>query len=422
MLMRKASCTGGFRAGGLFGADRRKAEDTGYGKDMVRKMGAEEKTVETKSDSMRQEYAFAPDVKLKECKYCRVMIPSKARICPNCKTTLKSYAFWKAAAAVLTIVLIGGAGYLFLAHEGILNDFAVAAWMGQKEPSKEAFAVTSVETPETAAAAKSVESAVAGAGAGDGALKEVSVDADTAAVVQAAESAWVPTVAEETERKEQESGSKEAAEPAAEKPDARDKEETTEKPDARDKEETTEKPDAVEKPETAADSDVAEKPEAAENSDVTEKPDARDKEETTEKPDAVEKPEAADSDAAEKPDADEAAFRTACVNVAYKALLREQEEYLGKAIMLETRVICLVEGGLFDDNTYYLCVAEEKNDIERYYIIRDDRKADTTFVLEGDILTVYGQLFGNCKLPANLIETRPTVPAVSMLYCDLSGE
>ncbi|MDE6738548.1 MAG: hypothetical protein K2K07_05605, partial [Lachnospiraceae bacterium] len=117
-------------------------------------------------------------------------------------------------------------------------------------------------------------------------------------------------------------------------------------------------------------------------------------------------------------DVNEAAFRADCVWRDYKELLRN-EDYLGTAVWLEAEVICPVEGGLFDENIYYLCMAEESNGIERYYIIRDDRAEEQLLILEGDVLTIYGRLFGNCKLPASLIETRPTVPAISMLSCDL---
>lgn len=58
----------------------------------------------------------------------------------------------------------------------------------------------------------------------------------------------------------------------------------------------------------------------------------------------------------------------------------------------------------------------------RYYVVRDDRETDDTLILEGDMLTVYGQLFGTCEIPADLVETMPTVPAISMLYYDLTGE
>ncbi len=127
-----------------------------------------------------------------------------------------------------------------------------------------------------------------------------------------------------------------------------------------------------------------------------------------------------DRESTETADKDETAFRADCVQVDYKTLLRKQQEYLDTALMIEAQVVCQVDGGLFDDNTYYLCVTEERSGIKRYYIIRDDREADDTLILEGDTLTIYGRLFGDCKIPAKLIETRPTVPALSMLYYDLT--
>lgn len=420
--MRKASCTGESHAGGLFGADK-KVEDSDDGKGMVIKMGAQqetaENTVEIKNDSMRQEYTFAPDVKLKECKYCRVMIPDKARICPNCKTTLKGNILGKIA-AVLAVVFVGGACYCFLAYQGILPASAVPSWLAQKKPSETVAAVTLVETPEIAAGAKPVETSAVAAETGNGTPKEGFVDADTAAVVQAAEDAWVPSGAEKPEQKEQENGSRETAKPVDEgdavsgeagdengsKPGTADKDGSDEESGTKERtEDKTEDSGPAEVKTDAADMDEADKDAASKEAFLSEEENAEDGRVIP-----------------EEADADEAAFRTACEPAAYKALLREQEEYLDEAIMLEVQVVCQVDGGLFDDNTYYLCVAEEKDNIERYYIIRDNRESDETFILEGDFLTVYGQLFGNCKLPANLIDTRPTVPAVSMLYCDLSEE
>lgn len=358
----------------------------------------EEKTIEVKGDSIRQEYAFASDVKLKECKYCRVMIPKKARICPNCKMILKNHTFLKMAATLVVIALIGGGGYCLSAYWGLLPDSMVPVWIVRQEPAEPVLEVTTVETPEIAAEAKTVETVEVAAGAKPlEASKPVDVvetvepmeateaetvePAEAAAGVETVEPAWVPTVAEEQEVKETNDSSKETVKPAENKTD------TTDKKEAVDKEET-------DKEETEEDNSVADAVD-------------EDQEEMKIPADA---------------DKDETAFRTDCERVGYKSLLREQQDYLDEAIMLEAEVICMVDGGLFDENTYYLCMAEEKNGIERYYIIRDDRKTDETFILEGDFLTIYGQLFGNCKVPANLIETRPTVPAVSMLYCDLAGE
>lgn len=455
--MRKASCTGQSHAGGLFGADK-KVEDSDDGKGMVIKMGAQqetaENTVETKNDSMRQEYTFAPDVKLKECKYCRVMIPDKARICPNCKTTLKGN-IWGKIAAMLAAVFVGGACYCFLAYQGILPAFAVPSWLAQKKPAEAVAAVTLVETPEIAAGAKPVEPTEVAAETGKGATKEGSVDTDTAAVVQAAEDAWAPSGEKKPEQKEQDNSGREAAKPTEEtdketdtnsgttdrdenetKSGTADKDGNGTKSGTADKDEDDTKSETADKDGNDTKSGVSDIDEEEEKSGASDKEAAgaksreADEDDTDAKTDAadIDKDDAAartdttDKEADVKGETDEAAFRTACEPVAYKALLREQEEYLDEAIMLEVQVVCQVEGGLFDDNTYYLCVAEEKNNIERYYIIRDNRESDETFILEGDILTVYGQLFGNCKLPANLIDTRPTVPAVSMLYCDLSEE
>lgn len=360
-----------------------------------------EKTVEVKSDSVRQEYAFASDVKLKECKYCRVMIPKKARICPNCKMILKNYTFLKVVAAFIVIVLIGGGCYCLSAYWGLLPDSAVPVWIAQRKPAEPVLAVTTVEAPETAAGAKTVETT------------------EVAAMTETEEPVWVSTAAEETEDGENNNGSSETAKPTDSKTDAADKEEAVDKTGDSDKDNLNEKTDAADREEPEEEAAVTDRDSVDDQTDAEDADDADETEEETEPADKT------DTDAELIPanaDEDEAAFRTDCEQVAYKSLLREQEEYLDEAIMLEAEVVCMVDGGLFDDNTYYLCAAEEKNGIERYYIIRDDRAVDETFILEGDILTIYGQLFGNCKLPANLIETRPTVPAVSMLYCDLYEE
>ena len=65
--------------------------------------------------SMNQTYGFAPDAKLKECKHCRVMIPKKAKICPNCKMRVKMGWLKKLLLILFLLVIIGaavcGAGY-----------------------------------------------------------------------------------------------------------------------------------------------------------------------------------------------------------------------------------------------------------------------------------------------------------------------
>ena len=156
--------------------------------------------------------------------------------------------------------------------------------------------------------------------------------------------------------------------------------------------------------------------------------DSRLKENTAKKDGSLTEEEAADTEkqetavSAKDMDRQEQEYREECTTVSYKAMLRDTESCLDMALTMEVQVVCQVNGGLFDDNIYYLCKAEDGNNITRYYIVRDDREADDTLILEGDMLTVFGQLFGTCRIPADLIETRPVVPAVSMLYYDLTGE
>lgn len=114
-------------------------------------------------------------------------------------------------------------------------------------------------------------------------------------------------------------------------------------------------------------------------------------------------------------------FRNLCQKVSYKALLRQQDIYLHTGVTVELTVLKQVDGGLFDDNIYYLCTAQEDG-VQRYYIVRDDRKDDDWLILEGDVLRIYGQLFGNCKVPAEMVPSQPTVPALAMSYYELLEE
>ena len=352
-------------------------------------MAQTEQAAEAKSDSMRQAYTFAADVKLKECRYCCVMIPKKARICPNCKKVLRKNIWGRALAAVLVIAVIGAGGYGLCAYLGWLPDSAVPVWMARRKPSEAVLAVTTVETAENAAGAKPVETTEVAAAmemTGNAAAKEEKPDGNE-------------TIEQNGD-----------AELAAENMTLRD-------------DETTEKAAAAQETddETEVDADngeTADREEAkadADNSETANREEAKASDET------AASDEEQDKAFPEEMDENEAAFRADCVRRGYKELLRNQD-YLGTAVWLEAEVVCQVDGGLFDENIYYLCMEEESGGIERYYIIRDDRASDQTLILEGDMITVYGRLFGNCKLPASLIETRPTVPAVSMLCWDLTDE
>lgn len=416
-----------------------------------------EQTAAAKSDSMRQEYAFAADAKLRECKYCRVMIPKKAKICPNCKMVLKKYMGVKAAVAVLVVVT---AGYGLSAYAGLLPDYAVPAWM-EKKPSEPVLSVTTVEAPETAAGAQIVEPV-------DVAVAADPLQPDTAEAEPEERIAWsvndMTDVEPESEnalsltvgqdileaakapngnenavkdigsdsKEDEESGKIEttgntAERVKAETDDGKIAEHDSEETEAVDNTTGRDSAEAEENNKTAVrDSEetgttgnaAGSNNEEPKESDRTTTRGGKEPETTDNSTDTEEEQDDPAGAFSEDLDVNETAFRADCVRRDYKELLRN-EDYLGTAVWLEAEVICQVDGGLFDENIYYLCMEEDSSGIERYYIIRDDRAEDQLLILEGDVLTIYGRLFGNCKLPASLIETRPTVPAISMLSCDL---
>lgn len=416
-----------------------------------------ERAAAAKSDSMRQEYAFAADAKLRECKYCRVMIPKKAKICPNCKMVLKKYMGVKAAAAVLVVVT---AGYGLSAYAGLLPDYAVPAWM-EKKPSEPVLSVTTVEAPETAAGAQIVEPV-------DVAVAADPLQPDTAEAEPEERIAWsvndMTDVEPESEnalsltvgqdileaakapngnenavkdigsdsKEDEESGKIEttgntAERVKAETDDGKIAEHDSEETEAVDNTTGRDSAEAEENNKTAVrDSEetgttgnaAGSNNEEPKESNRTTTRDGKEPEITDNSTDTEGEQDDPAGAFSEDLDVNETAFRADCVRRDYKELLRN-EDYLGTAVWLEAEVICQVDGGLFDENIYYLCMEEDSSGIERYYIIRDDRAEDQLLILEGDVLTIYGRLFGNCKLPASLIENRPTVPAISMLSCDL---
>ena len=491
-------------------------EREGAAIEMTQQEAAEKNTAENREDSIRREYGFAPDVKLKECRFCCVMIPKKAKVCPNCRMSLKRHWFRNLVAAVFAVAVIGGGGYYLSEHWGIMKDAVASVWRAQNGSAVPVMSVTTVDTAEMAAGAAVVEpaevtslseaesgqtvdlvqaaestgnqtdhesktaNAVNTANTGNQ-TEALSGKAEQAAGTEGKEEPESSTDAESsvsTDRKtnaermkETEDGadpensldaeevssrksatdggdgkSTEAAAGGAEdekdagtREDSEDREDSETRKDTENTGRSEEQKDVEDKTDHSVDEETAAENEAVssaaqnaeKNGDETDRngtADSRSKENTAKKDGGLTEEESADTEkqetavSAKDMDRQEQEYREECTTVSYKAMLRDTENCLDMALTMEVQVVCQVNGGLFDDNIYYLCKAEDGNNIMRYYIVRDDREADDTLILEGDMLTVFGQLFGTCKIPADLIETRPVVPAVSMLYYDLTGE
>lgn len=372
-------------------------EKTGI--EMTQQDAAVKNATENREESIRREYDFAPDVKLKECRYCRVMIPKKAKVCPNCRMGLKRYWFRNLMAAVVVVIVIGVGGYYLSEHWGIMKDAVASVWRAQDDSAVPVVSVTTVDTTRMAAGATTVENA------------EVT-NLSEAEPEKAAEAADRIEVQSNTHKAE--IADTEAAEEEKSTKDGQDTEAAEEEKSTEDGQNTG-AAESQKTTENGKDTEAAEDQKSME-----ERLDTGAADEATE--DAGDAKSPGTAAYAKSMDRQEREFREKCALVGYKSLLRDTEEYLDTALMVELQVVCQVNGGLFDENIYYLCKTEDGNNIVRYYIVRDDRETDDTLILEGDILTVFGQLFGTCKIPADLLETRPTVPAVSMLYYDLTGE
>lgn len=334
---------------------------------------AENERKEEMKEQMNQSYGFAPDIKLKECKYCRVLIPKKAKICPNCKMRLKkrwlrNFFLLMLLLAVIALGVAGGYYYFYVYQVPAATSVAVISGYESEDNSGEI-------------------------------IKEDNVAKETDIVAEAQEekqeTEFVAPV-EEVDAEKAENGQNNEQEITMEE-----------------EKDTPDEESADEADETILDS--SEQDNVEQNNEETIAINLPLQMQESESQEIAE-------EAGQETDKDVESFKESCEQVSYKAMLRQTEDYLNTPLMIEVTVVAQIDGGLFDENIYYLCVEEDKNGIDRYYIIRDDRTEDTMLILEGDVLCIYGTLFDRCILPADVIKTRPVVPAIAMRYCELLEE
>lgn len=327
----------------------------------------------------KKEYPISEDEELKACRYCRVMIPKTAKVCPNCRKRLKKK--WPGIFLLLCLLAACAAGVcyyitVYSVTKSVIGDIEVVQSAEDSQPMEE----EPMMGNEPAAGNELEETTV------------VTADTETNDTVQIENLPEISAVLEEPTDAESEMSDGLMAGVEIE-------EEVEESS-------VTEKEDELEN-----DSEVEEESELVENDDEADA--------------ALESGSDPEDRMVEMTDISiytEEEFRDMCGRVDYKKLLRSQELYLDAAVTETLTVIEQVDGGLFDENIYYLCRREDEQGITRYYIIRDDREDDAVPILEGDALRVYGQLFGSCKLPGYLVKTQPVVPALTMVYYDLLEE
>ncbi len=437
-----------------------------------------------------QEYRFPEEAELKECRYCQVMIPKTAKVCPNCRKRQKR----NPAGFFLLLFLIAACGagvyyylsvYLPVYKTGVGEAVESVKVMEEEESGQLTETVQNVEgeqseeakqnaesgkTAETEQSAESGKAAETEQNVENGKTAETEQDAENGQSVEAewnAESGQsagtmqsdengtyggtvVPVDSlldiqpfaekEDEAEKESEAGIADEAEKESKAgtadesgkksktgyADEAEKELKAGTADESEKESKNGKSDAPEKESKNGNRFEPETENEIENDSEDEKENDTDQKEDDRKV-LLENTDNVDAeiviiDVTEVSDYTEEEFRSLCRRVDYKKLLRSQETYLNAAVMEELTVMEQVDGGLFDENIYYLCRREDGQGITRYYIVRDDREENDTPILAGDVIQVYGQLFGSCKLPGYLVKEQPLVPAVTLVYFDLLEE
>lgn len=399
----------------------------------------------------KQEYSFPEDAELKACRYCQTMIPKTARICPNCRKRLKKNWLGIFLCICLLAACAAGACYYITVYsvtrpvsgsvEVVQSEEAVQDVAEERKP-EEGIA----EGNEQTAGSETVEENAAGT---DGTGTDAAVQIENLPEIPAALGGPADSETEKNDGLMADIETEEEAEKKAESG----KDGELEKDSEPEKDGEAENGSGRETDGEAENGSEPEKDGGAESGSGLEKGNESGKDDKTmtergaESEDAAEEKDRAGmmADGGVDDEADtesesgdnladgtvkitdmseytEEEFRDSCKRVDYKKLLRRQELYLNAAVTEELTVIEQVDGGLFDENLYYLCKREDEQGITRYYIIRDDRGEGAEPILEGDVLRVYGQLFGSCKLPGYLNRTQPVVPALTMIYYDLLEE
>lgn len=351
----------------------------------------EEAKAEDKNNVHFAGFQVEDGTKMKACKYCRVMVPKSAWICPNCKMKIRRHWGRLLAGILFVALLAGGTAYLILTENG--NALMVSAGLTSKAGN------AGTETATVAEPQEDKTAQTGNAQTGEKTETDTAVDGTTEAQTQQAlgdVSKLASAIKLETA-----------------KADSKEKDQTSAQQDAAAGEDMIEEAFAI----TPAD---GEETGASDQSDKAETETQKSAETNAEGETAESDGESADAVQDVDPAAySEADFKALCETIDYRSLMRGAQEYDGQCLKVEAEILEQIDGGLFDDNSYYLAAAKDAKGITRYYILRDDRGEDALPLFEGDTVLVYGQMFATCVPKSSELAADREVPAVTMVYLDL---
>lgn len=117
-------------------------------------------------------------------------------------------------------------------------------------------------------------------------------------------------------------------------------------------------------------------------------------------------------------------FISSCIEIPYKNLARNPDDYVGEHIVLTVKVTQVMQGGLFDSNEYYRVYTNDEYDmwLGDEYFMYDDRVENDMKLLQDDIIKVYGEFSGTTTVTRALTGTKEDVPAFKAVYVELLEE
>lgn len=118
-------------------------------------------------------------------------------------------------------------------------------------------------------------------------------------------------------------------------------------------------------------------------------------------------------------------LKNLCEEIPYKDILRNPDDFNGRYITITLKISQVIKSGWVDGRTYYRCYSD--NDgydfyFDDEYYVADYRSNGSLKLLDGDIITVYGQVLGSEELIRALTGTSDEIVSIAMIYCDLIAE
>lgn len=128
------------------------------------------------------------------------------------------------------------------------------------------------------------------------------------------------------------------------------------------------------------------------------------------------------TEAMTEPTESEEEYRASCEEYAYKDVLRNPEQYIGKRVKVTVKISSVHEASWLNDTKYYF--ANTKADFGWYgdrYGVFDYRVTQDPKLLEDDIITVYGEI-ADPQYTSSLIISGSETFCINMKYIDFISE